>query len=250
MIRLSLWKLISIAVLTSTAILAPAHGESLKDSTPNISVTGFAYEEVVPDLTTVSLAVISERATAIEAQDETAKSAQAVLAELTANGVAASDIHTQRVTLSQITREERDARGVVKRNVKLYRAREEIAATLRGAGKAGKILAALVDKGANEILDVNFGVSDVEHRLEALRKKAIVDARARAHAYVEAIELKLARVLEIRPGEEDAPQQQMTLASHALRAAAPAAASVAEIPLNPGAQRLMVSVIVTFALAR
>jgi len=240
-------------ILVSIAILAPmaARADGLKDTTPNISVIGTAFEDAAPDETLVSLAVVTERPAARDAQDENAQAARAVTAELTANGVAAQDIQTKVASLAPVLRDERDPKGVVKRTVKLFRARNEIVAKIRGADTAGKLLAALVDKGANEILDVSFNVSDAAHRMEELRKKAMLDARARAQAYVEAIDLKLARVLEIRPGEEDAPQP--ALAPHVLRAAPVAAApgaGVAEIPLNPGLQRLTASVVVTFALSR
>jgi uncharacterized protein len=241
MVRLFLAGLISIAMLPG------ARAESLKDATPHIVVTGTASEEAAPDLATLVFAVVTERASAAEAQDETAKAAQAAVAELGASGVEAKDVRTESVSLISFTREERDPRGQVKRSVKLFRARAEIAATIRSPEKAGKILAALVDKGANEIVDVRFSVSDAEHRREALRKKAIQDAKARAAAYVEAIDLKLARVLEIQPGAEDG------VAPHALRAApagVAASAGVADIPLNPGTQRLSESVTVVFAIAR
>ena len=240
---------ISLALVFVLATPALASAEALKDSTPNITVTGAAVEDATPDRATLLLGVVTERPSAAEAAAENARAAQAVVAELEAQGVEAADIRTVGVTLEPFVSDEPAPRpGAAKRPQRGFRARNELSVTIKALDKAGKIAGQLIDKGANEIQGVTFEVSDAEARLVKLRAAAIKDAERRAGVYVEAASLKLARVLEIRP-EADEPleraQTRVATFGGEMAATAPAV-----IPLRPGAQKLVARVTVTGALSR
>jgi uncharacterized protein YggE len=237
---------IALVVFFSLAAAAVAIADPLRDTTPNISVTGEAHEEVAPDRATIRFGVVTERPTAVEAATENARAAQAIVAELEAQGVAGKDVETQGVTLAPITVEERDPKGVVKRAQKLFRARNDLAARIKPAEKAGQIASLLIDKGANVFDGIEFDFSNPEEKLDALRAAAVKDALRRAQVYAEAVGLRLGRVLEIRPEPDEEGPQPRAFAARGAGALADAAA----IPVRPGVKRLGARVSVTWALSR
>src|SRR5512136_2572607 len=102
---------ISLALFPILLAFGAARAESLKDTTPSITVTGSAFEEVVPDRATIFLGVVSERPTAAEAAAENARAAQAVIDEIKAQGVAEKNIATLGATLAPYSSDEPDLRG-------------------------------------------------------------------------------------------------------------------------------------------
>jgi uncharacterized protein len=221
---------------------------SLKDNTPHITITGSASEEVAPDRATIALGVVSERPTAEEAAAENAKSAKAVVDEILAQGVDAKDVRTVGVFLSPFSVEERDPRGGPTLRVrKGFRARNDLDVTIRSIDGTGRIAQRLIDKGANNIQDVTFDLSDSEARLEHLRVEAIKDALHRAELLVDAIGLRLGRVLEINPlpdGADAAAQRFQT------RSGLAEAKTLEAIPIQPGLRKLSARVTVSWALSR
>jgi uncharacterized protein YggE len=221
---------------------------SMKDSTPHITITGSASEEVAPDRATIALSVVSERPTAEEAAAENAKAAKAVVDEIRAQGVDAKDVRTTGVFLSPYSTEERDPRGgAAKRVQKGFRARNDLEVTLKAIDKAGRVAQRLIDKGANLIQDIRFDVSDSETRLEKLHIDAIKDALHRAELSVEAVGLRLGRVLEINPQPDEGDAQPDHFQARGGLAEAKAADA---IPIEPGVRKLTARATVTWALSR
>lgn len=234
-------------VLALSLVLAgggAVSAEPLKDTVSSVSVVGEAFEEVAPDRATLHFGVVTERPAAGAAAADNARAVESVLAELKAMGVADADIQTQGVTLAPVTIEERDAKGRPKGAQQLFRARNDLTARIKPAQKAGEIMGRLIDKGVNSFDGVEYDFSNTAEKLDALRAAAVKDAERRARAYAEAVGLRLARVLEIHPADEDVagPRpyvQRMTAAD-----AAP------PVPLQPGLQRISARVSVSWALSR
>ncbi len=243
---------ISIALAAALLFIGAAQAESLKDSTPNITVAGVASEEVAPDRATITLGVVTERPTAAEAGAENARAAQAIVDEMKAQGVEEKNIRTLGVTLEPYTTEEAEpqpqprGRPAARRVARGFRARNEMRVTVTGVDKAAALLGRLVDKGANSVEGVTFSVSDDEARMDRLRQQAVKDAERRAKAYVEALGMRLSRVLEIQP-EQAAPVEPMARVASAQRGGG---AEAAPVPLEGGLQKLSAHVTVTWAISR
>jgi len=239
----------AIALSLLFGFLAPAlaAAQSLLDSTPHIAVTGVASEEVAPDRATVYFGVIAEKPTAAEASAEAARVAQALIEEIKAQGVDAKDVRTRDMSLAPYSVEERDAKGVVKRTQKGFRARNDFSVRIKPIDKASVLVGQLAEKGANSFQGIVFDVSDSDAKLDALRAAAVKDAQRRAEAYLGAAGLRLGRVLQIRPEADDGGGPLP--APYAARMAAPEAAG-APVPIEPGVQKLAARVTVVWALAR
>lgn len=239
---------IALAVLFSLVSLVGASAEALKETVPHISVTGAASEEVAPDQATLFVGVMTERPTAAEAANDNAQKTRAILDDLIRQGVEAKDIRTEGFTLVPVVSEELTARGAAaKRVTKSFRARNELSVLVKSVDKVGSILQRAVDSGSNEVHGVAFAIGDEAARLEKLRVAAIKDAEQRARAYVEALGLKLGRVIEINPETDMAPGALNFRTNALVEAPRDAPAS---LPLRPGPKKLTAKVSVTWALSR
>jgi len=237
---------ISLAILLSLAFFASASAESLKDSVPHVFVTGEASEEVLPDQAKLLIDIVTEKPTASAAANENAQKTKAVTEEIVGQGVKAADIQSQGFTLAPLLSEETAPRGQPgKRVVKTFQARNELS-VLVGLDKANAILLSAIDSGSNEVRGVEFLVGDEKARLEKLRIAALKDAEQRAKGYVEALGMKLGRVIEIVPEESGAPRE-MTFRA---RAVAPAPSPMAgDLSLQPGPQTLKARLSATWAIS-
>jgi uncharacterized protein len=232
------------AILASALMPAAMAQEVVKGDIPRIRIQASASSEVVPDVAHIVIAVVTERKTATEAADENARTSSKVVDEIKALGIDGRDVRTVSVTLSPRYNEERDPSGrVTKRTLVAYTARNSVLVRVRDIGRVGAIARALIDKGANVFGGINFVISDAEERMDQLRVKAIQDAARKAKMYVEAIGLKLGRVLEIEP--EPGPVNGAADLARTRMAEAPVA-----IPVEPGVQTLSARVTVTWELVQ
>lgn len=236
-----------LALPLAVLLCGGAAADALKDTVPSISVVGEASEEVAPDRATLRFGVTTERNTAAEAAAENARVVAGLLTELKTFGLGDADVQTQIVTLEPVTTEERDPKGKVTLARKYFRARNELAARVRPIDKAGDVITRLISKGANSFDGIDYDFADPAAKLNELRTKAVQDARTRAEAYAKGVDLKLSRVLEIRPGDEVFPIARPFGAAKGVMAEAAAAPPT---PVQPGTQRLTARASVTWALSR
>jgi uncharacterized protein len=231
---------IVLAFLTFAPSAAAAQA-ALKDAVPHITVVGHASTEVVPDIAILSLTVVTEKPTAEEAAAENARTAQALVAEIKAQGIDARDVQTQSITLSPVYDETSDGQSQLK--LRGYSARDSLEVRVRALGKAGAIARQLIDKGANEFEGISFKYEHEDEAYDKLRDAAVRDALRRAKDYLPAVGVKLGRVLEISPIEGGfEPRANMALA------AAPLRSSEVTIPVETGTLTLETDVQVTWEL--
>ncbi|MGD9543454.1 MAG: SIMPL domain-containing protein [Methylocystis sp.] len=228
-----------------TLLAAAGHAETAKDSVPNLSVIGEAYEDVAPDVAILRFGVVTERPSAADAAAENARAVKAVLAQLEKLGVPEADVQTQSMTLAPVEVEQRDPKtGKSKTSQKIFRARNDLRARVTQIDKVGEIAGALIDQGVNSFEGIDFEVAHPEQKLDALRREAVKDAERQAKIYAEAAGLRLSRVLEMRPLEN------VGMRPRAYAATAAGAPPVGEIPLRSGLERLSARVNIVWGLSR
>ncbi len=222
-------------------------GPALKDSVPTITTNGEAKAEVVPDIATISLGVDTERPKAADAARENGRAAQAVVNEIKAQGIDAKDIKTVSVTLAPVYDEERDDRGyVTKRTLRGYSASNSLYVRIKDIGKAGALASQMLDKGANRFNGISYDYSQKDEKYDGLRADAVRDALRKANIYVNALGIKLGRILEIGVQAHSAVPLGLQRMS---AGAAPAQESTVAIPVEPGIETLRTEVQVTWELA-
>jgi uncharacterized protein YggE len=210
---------------------APARAQSAPAALPPaIKVEGQASAEVTPDLARLSLGVVADRPSASAAASEVGKAAQAMVEQIKAEGIDDKDVVTTSVTLMPVYPDAAPGHPSAVRAVGARGGRPP---------RAGAVAAHLVDKGANTIEGIAYASSQEPAVLDRLRGEAMRDARRQAEIYVEALGLKLGRVLEIVPeGGRFVVQGGVRMA----------AGATAPIPVEPGALPVRASVSVRWEI--
>jgi uncharacterized protein len=228
-------------------ILAMQSHAAEAQQVPAVTTNGEASAEVEPDIATISLAVDTERRKAADAARENARAVLAIVNEIKAQGIDAKDIKTISVTLAPVYDEERDASGyVTKRTLRGYSASNSLNVRIKDIGKAGALASQMLDKGANRFDGISYDYSQKAEKYNELRAEAVRDALRKAKSYVDALGIKLGRVLEITVQ----PHSAVPLGLQRMNAAAaPAQKAAIAIPVEPGIETLRTEVQVTWELA-
>ena len=233
------------ALLSAALIFAPV-AAAAEDSAPGaagapptVAVVGQASEDAKPDIATVSLSIEVEKPTAAEATSENARRAEAVIAGLTAAGIAAKDVATVGLALYPVWNNPSQPRSV-----SAYQAINRLAVRAQPIEKVGALIAQAVQNGA-EYQGVGFDVSDREAHEDALRTKAVENAARRAELYARGAAMKLGPLQAIRA---DAAQPVLRPLMEAARAVAVGGAPT-PTPIEPGLITLTETVSASWALA-
>jgi uncharacterized protein YggE len=238
---------LSALALGSLPQIGAARAQPVAPFVPTISTSGTASVDVLPDVTTITLGVETERPNAADAARENAKAAQAIVSEIKALGIEARDIKTLSVTIAPAYDEISDSTGhATKRTLRGYIAHNSFSVRIKDIQKAGALASQLIERGANNFYDITFDYSQKEPKMDALRMDAVRDAQRKANSYVTGLGLRLGRVLEIATEPRDAAGPVMRAGTLASPETEPATA----IPIEPGVQHLRADVRVTWELAQ
>lgn len=240
------WILAAALALGLTAASGVRAQES-KPEIPSITIVATAEEQVRPDQAVLMLGVETERPNRIQAAEENARAASAMIARLKAEGIDPADIKTSSISLDPIVIEERDpkTREIIKRTLTGYKASNYIHARIRSLDRVGAITMNAIRDGGNVYRGLHFVVSDEKGRLDSLRTKAMKEAQYRATLYVTAVSAKLGRLLKIDPSYDPEGNK----ADLAIPPRVDELTRVA-VPIEPGMETLSVRVAVTWELAQ
>ncbi|MBA2474756.1 MAG: SIMPL domain-containing protein [Actinobacteria bacterium] len=201
-----------------------------------LTVSGLGSVASAPDRADISFGVDSRGRTAREALAANAIEMRRVLAALREAGIAPPDIQTQLVSLSPVSSE--DGRQIIG-----YTASNSVTAKVREIGRAGVVIDAAVEAGANQVYGPSLARDDSDALYRQALRAAVGDARAKAQALAAAGGVSVGRVIEIVEGggaPEPMPLQART-AGDSLESSAPT-------PIEPGTTKIQASVSVTFAV--
>jgi len=185
----------------STANAAPpvAPEPTGQETVRYITVVGKGEVSLTPDIAQVNVGAEATAETVSEAKAEVDSRMEAILAALKEMGIAEKDIQTsqysiyyEREPVFGPAREESSSEAGG-----LYRVSNMLNVTIREIERAGEVVDAAVEAGANRMYGVSFTVSEtVEWESEA-REKAMADARARAEELAGLAEVTLGEVLSV-----------------------------------------------------
>lgn len=191
-----------------------------------VTVMGMGSVESVPDEANFTFGVETRGRTAQAAIAANATAMEKLIAALRRAG--ARDIATQWVSVYPVTREEGTIEG--------YAASNSVSATI-GVARAGVLIDAAADAGANQISGPGLSSSDAERLYREALSDAVADARARAEVLAKAAGRSL--------GEISSISEQGVQAIPLYREAGDTAQAT---PIVPGEQETTATVIVTFDL--
>lgn len=191
-----------------------------------LEVTAEARISKAPDIAYITAGVTEERASASDAMTAQAAAMNGVFSALGTAGIAGKDIQTSGLSLypryDYIEVAQRD--GSVRGEQRLggYVAANTLTARVRSLGTLGAVIDNLVRAGGNTISGVSFAIEDDQQVRNEARAQAMQEAIARAGLYAGASGLRVARIVSIREGGEQALQPVMVArAGTAMDAGAP-----------------------------
>ena len=219
-----------VVALGLAAITLPRSASSAAAEAGGITVQGTASVTSVPDRAELSFGVESKGASARSALSANAAEMRRVIAALKAAG--ATDVKTQYVSLSPQYNEKSEAQGFVATNT--------VSATIKELAKAGAVIDAAVNAGANQVYGPSLSHGDQDELYRQALRAAVANARANAQVLASAANVSLGRVTTIVEGG-NAPQP--------VPFAAADKAMAESTPIEPGTQQTTASVTVTFSVS-
>jgi uncharacterized protein len=190
----------------------------------------------VPDIAVITAGVVTRSPSATGAIQDAAGRMEKVLAALKRAGVGDRDIQTSNVSLNPEYRyPENQSPQLVG-----YTASNQLTIRFRDIRSSGKILDALVGEGANQINGPSLAIDKPEAALEEARANAVQIGRARAESYARSLGLRVVRVVSVsESGGYAVPPPPVPMMARA---------EMASTNIEPGEQKLQVSLAMTFEL--
>ena len=181
---------------TLAAGLALATPALAQDAPRQITVMGSSQADAVPDRATITAGVETQAPTAAGALAANSETMAAVFAALEAAAVEKRDMQTSQLNLSPVYEPFREG-AEAPPQVVAYQASNMVTVRVRDLANLGKLIDALAGAGANRLYGIGFDVSEPGPSLDAARRKAVADARAKAELYAEAAGVKLGAIRSI-----------------------------------------------------
>jgi uncharacterized protein len=228
--RTRILSIAGIAVLAAlvAAVSVPGQASSAGAEAGGITVQGTASVASVPDRAELSFGVEAQGQTAKAALAANATEMRRVIAAVKAAG--GTNVKTQSVSLSPRYSERNEVQAFVATNT--------VSATVDEIGRAGALIDAAVDAGANQIYGPSLSTGDQDELYRSALKAAVAHARASAQSLASASDLALGRITAIAEGGGSTPQPY---------AVADKAMEAGSTPIEPGTQQVTATVTVTFA---
>lgn len=225
------------AVLVAGFMVALGGGGVFADEARQITMQGQGVVITEPDLATVRLGMTQKGKSPAEAMAMNARVMATVLELLRAQGVASRDMQTDSLTLNaDWVHDPKTGQN----NVDGYVASNILAITIRDLDRVGPLLDLAINAGANNLMSLNFGLTDSRPQQDQARVSAAKDARAKAELYAAALGLTLGPISHVSENGHASPPTMM-------RAEAMFDAGAAT-PVEGGSLSVEVSVTVTWQL--
>ena len=223
---------VGAAVVAFAGVGRPETADSAEKADGGITVTGVGTITSVPDEAAFTIGVQTQGSTAREALAANSEQMRRVIAAVTSAGVEKSDVKTQDVSVSANYADEGRIDG--------YSARNSVLVTIHDLSKAGAILDAASNAGANEVYGPMLSRSDEDAIQAKALRDAVSNARKKAEALADAAGVSLGRVTAMTEGFAGGPQPYSESGARLMKA---------DAPIEPGTQDTQATVTVTFAIA-
>ncbi|MCX8126055.1 MAG: SIMPL domain-containing protein [Dehalococcoidia bacterium] len=236
---------VACAPITSNPQLTtPASVVVQSNQQTGLWVTGEGRVSAAPDVAIVSLGIEAQAKTVTEAQAQASSAMDRVMKALTTNGVADKDIQTQRFSIVQVTRWNKDLN---RDEVIGYRVTNMVVAKIRNLNNAGAIIDAVVSAGGDmtRIQGIAFSIDDPSKYYKEARDKAVADAMAKAKQIAAGADIKLGKPTYISESQVYVPQPRI-VGYDFMKTAAPEPSP--PTPISPGETEVRLSVQIVYEI--
>jgi len=176
-------------VTVATLFTLMTNAQEQKPTIPQINVSGEGKVKITPDIACITLGVENTGKDALEVKKANDIIIDKVLKYVKAKGIPQTDFQTTNVSLYKNFDYEKKKNNFV--------ANQTISITLKDIKKYDDFMMGVMETGVTTISGVEFKASKMEEVEREARKKAILNAKAKATDYVNALGLKLGKVVLI-----------------------------------------------------
>jgi uncharacterized protein len=230
-LRIAVLVVLAAALIAFAGVGRPESAGGAEKTAGGITVTGVGTVASVPDEASFTIGVQTQGSTAREALAANSQQMHRVIDAVQEAGVDKSDIKTQDVSVSANYADEGRIDG--------YSARNSVLVAIHDLSKAGTILDAASNAGANEVYGPMLSRSDEDALQAKALREAVSNARKKAEALADAAGVSLGRVTAMTEGFAGGPQPYYESAVRLAKA---------DAPVEPGTQDTQATVTVTFAI--
>jgi len=203
-----------------------------------ISVGGTGTVSMTPDIGWFTASVVTQAATAAQAEEQNNDAMSKVISALKNAGIAEKDMQTVEFSLSPVYADSKEP-GTAPILVG-YSVRNSIRVTVNDVSAVGKMLDVAISNGANEMSGIYFGLSDAK-ALQAQSQAldlAVKDANNKAKAIANAMGVNLVGPISISLGYYYEPVRMDVTKAQA-----------SAVPITPGQQQYTVNVQFAYAFS-
>ncbi len=201
-----------------------------KPKITTITVSGNARVSATPDTAILSISVVTQNASALEAQQQNATQSTAVIDAIKAAAPAA-EIRTSGYSLTP----QRVYKENLPPTISGYEARNTVTATLSDLTRVGAVIDAAATAGANNIDGVSFTLRNDGVARSGALANATLAARAKANTLASTLGGRVIRILAVQEGSLP-PRPVMRFEAMARTAAA-------DTPIEPGTLEITADVV-------
>ncbi|MBN1440878.1 MAG: SIMPL domain-containing protein [Anaerolineales bacterium] len=163
------------------------------ESPRTLSVMGEGKVEVDPDIAVMYLSIVTRDSYADQAWDDNNTKAEAAIAAIQGQGVAAADIRSD---FNLYQQEKYDSYGQPTGEI-TYIVTHALTVTVRDLSSVGAVLGAAQGAGVNSVGGISFSLEDPTSALSQARALAVANARARAEEIAAGFGVKVGKVLTV-----------------------------------------------------
>jgi hypothetical protein len=191
------WTLSVLAVVGAIFLLAQTKKTLDTATTTNtVSFSGQGSVVTRPDIAVVEVTILTEAPTSQVAQEDNSERSQKVVTFLEGQDIAEEDIRTSSYTINPRYTFPRNGTPVITG----YQVRQSLTVKIRDLDQVGAILEGVISAGANEVGGVNLTIDDPEELRQEARAKAIADAKKKARALEDQLDINLGRIIGFSEG--------------------------------------------------
>jgi uncharacterized protein YggE len=223
-----------------------AHGQSTlaQDSAvPALTVRGSGEAAAAPDQALVQLGVTAQSERATDAQQQVNRVVGAILKAIEATGISAEDISTTELTLGPVYERTNPSSAEQANYPRIvgYLATNVVRIEIHAINKIGDVIDAGIGAGANRLEGLSFELKDDTLFRKKALQKAVLNAREKAEAITDALNLRLVRILEIT-------EEGVQMLRPQFRVQRMVSAAAESTPVQPGRIQVSASVTISYQI--
>ncbi|MEM1140198.1 MAG: SIMPL domain-containing protein [Pseudomonadota bacterium] len=235
--------LVAVALTAARTAQADGHGPSeAADPTRFLTVSGEGLVDRAPDTASITLGVVTLSETATAALEQNNETMRGLMAELEAAGIEKKDLQTTNFSISPQYQSYKSAERNQPPKITGYQVSNQLVIVVRQIDTFGTILDKAVSLGANSVGGISFFLAESGEAMDAARRAAMQDAKARAGLLAEEAGVAMKGIISI-----DETGASRPIARPMARMAVEASFAD-EVPLAGGEQTYRAGVTVVFEI--